>query len=151
MSPELQEKLYAEYPAIFRQKDLSASMTCMCWGITCNDGWFNLIDTLCAFIKYKVEQHGSDNVEALQVKEKFGGLRFYHTSNDPEIRGAVQITERLSLCTCERCGTMENVGRTEKGSKGFAIIKTLCEPCYETWKLERLEFRSEAEPWKPLT
>ena len=33
MKKELQDKLYNDFPKIFKQKDLSMKETCMCWGI----------------------------------------------------------------------------------------------------------------------
>jgi hypothetical protein len=34
MKAELQEKLYTDYPEIFKQKDLDMTQTAMCWGIS---------------------------------------------------------------------------------------------------------------------
>ena len=76
MKQELQNELFERYPKIFRQKDLSAQQTCMCWGIACGDGWYNLIDTLCHNIQWYA-QYSNKTIEAVQVKSKFGGLRFY--------------------------------------------------------------------------
>ena len=47
MKKELQEKLFANFPEIFKQKDLDMTQTAMCWGISCNDGWYDLINELC--------------------------------------------------------------------------------------------------------
>ena len=51
MRKELEDKLFNKYPEIFKQKDLPARETCMCWGITCGDGWYDIIDNLCKLIK----------------------------------------------------------------------------------------------------
>jgi hypothetical protein len=45
-----------------------------------------------------------EQVIAVQVKEKFGGLRFYYNGGDEYIRGAVDMAEMLSLATCDVCG-----------------------------------------------
>ena len=123
MKKELQDKLFEKYPKIFRQKDLPMQQTCMCWGITCGDGWYNIIDTLCHNIQSHVVSKGdSASTEATQVKEKYGGLRFYYDGGNELIRGLVFMAESLSCCTCEECGSpgMQN----EKG-----WIHTLCDPC----------------------
>ena len=128
MKKELEEKLFEKYPAIFRQKDLPATHTAMCWGIACGDGWYDIIDTLCSNIKHYVRQQnlkddtGDLIIEALQVKEKFGGLRFYIYGGDDYIRGLVSMAESMSYRVCEECGSP---GKANK--KGW--IKTLCEPC----------------------
>jgi hypothetical protein len=40
----------------------------------------------------------------IQVKEKFGGLRFYMSESTSEIELAIQDAEEESLTTCETCG-----------------------------------------------
>ena len=37
---ELEEKLYAKAPVFFRNRNMPATQTCMCWGIECGDGWY---------------------------------------------------------------------------------------------------------------
>ncbi len=125
MKVELQNKLFETYPKIFRQKDLSMQHTAMCWGICCGDGWYNIIDVLCHNIQSRVVSRGEDvSVEATQVKEKFGGLRFYYNGGDDLIDGMVYMAECLSCCTCEECGSPGT--QNEKG-----WINTLCKPCRE--------------------
>ena len=95
MRQELQDRLFKKYPKIFRQKDLSPQETCMCWGIACGDGWYDLIDTLCHCIQ-GWSDHIAIQVEAEQVKSKFGGLRFYTNASDPRICGMIQMAEAMS-------------------------------------------------------
>lgn len=141
MRKELDEYLCTKYPIIFQNRNASPSTTCMYWGFCCGDGWFNLIDALCASIhnyidnNYKVIDqtiewnrkvndtsyewpydhiHRSEReipakvaqVVANQVKEKFGGLRFYYSGGDNYIRGLVDMAESISYRTCEVCGAL---------------------------------------------
>lgn len=77
MSPTKQHLLYSRYPALFREKDLPMTQTCMCWGIEVQgDGWFQLLDTMCARLEVVRDVTGLD-VAFGQVKEKMGGLRVY--------------------------------------------------------------------------
>lgn len=144
MREELQSKLYKKYPKIFRQKDLPSSETCMCWGICVDSGWYNIIDTLCANIQYYIDlkncdgkyepmrkhrepdENGSwiivEQVEATQVKEKFGGLRFYYNGGDEYINGLVAFAETIANKTCETCGSP---GRQTK----CGWIRTMCKTC----------------------
>lgn len=61
-----------------------------------------------------------------QVKEKFGGLRFYYHGGDDEISGMVRLAESLSYRTCEYCGSTKDIGYT----KGWII--SCCKSCYES-------------------
>jgi hypothetical protein len=116
MTPELQEKLHQKYPDIFIQKDLPCQQTCMCWGIGCGDGWYGILDWLCS------ELRGTD-VVAVQVKEKFGGLRFYVDGATKEDMTKIDCAEGLSNYICEKCGSPIDVKQTG------AWIRTLCKEC----------------------
>lgn len=181
MKQELDDFLCAKYPKIFAQRKWDMSQTCMCWGFTCGDGWFTIIDQLCRLIQCHIDwteqdalytrernhvitelQNGNDEpflqymsdhtnsadyiktirrtmmeekprpvrdpcvqVQAVQVKEKLGGLRFYieHETGDDYVRGAIALAEDLSFKTCEVCG---NIGQ-RRGGRG---IRTLCDEHY---------------------
>jgi len=41
---------------------------------------------------------------AIQIKEKFGGLRIYYYCSDPYIDGLIDMAEAFSFRTCEQCG-----------------------------------------------
>jgi hypothetical protein len=61
---------------------------------------------------------------AMQVKEKFGGLRFYMSGGDNECNAYVEFAERISFEICEYCGSTHETSQTKKG-----WIKTLCSEC----------------------
>lgn len=85
-----------------------------------NDGWLDLIHDLIAdLIKL-----GWDK-EICQVKEKFGGLRFYINGGSVEIFDRISKAEADSYNICEICGTIENVGVTS------GWISVLCESCWQ--------------------
>ena len=134
MEKQLQDKLFKKYPKIFGQKDLPINQTCMCWGIECGNGWYKLLDILCSQLQFNTDKNNYPQIEAVQVKEKYGGLRFYYNSIPQEndkwierhngtIEGMVSFAEFLSEETCELCGSMDEVSQT----KGW--IKTLCKNC----------------------
>lgn len=104
MDEKLQNKLYSKYPKIFGQKDLPMNQTCMCWGISHSDGWYDILDRLCNLIQWHVDQKDLPQVEAVQVKEKFGTLRFYVNHQDDYISGCIAMAESMSARTCELCG-----------------------------------------------
>lgn len=54
-----------------------------------------------------------------QVKEKFGGLRFYHHGGDEFCDGVLQMADAMSFRICEDCGAPGKVG-------GRGWIRTLC-------------------------
>lgn len=133
MKSYLEEKLYKKYPKIFRQRNLSITDTAMCFGIECGDGWYDLIDILCFLLQNSVKNN-HPQVEAVQVKEKFGGLRFYADNCDEYQEGLIKFAEYFSNKICEFCGTTKNVGTTKN------YIFTICKECYKKEKLNNLEF-----------
>jgi len=94
----------------------------MCWGIAVGDGWYTIIDALCETIQNYAESSGKI-IEATQIKEKYGTLRFYTNQFDSFVAGMIRMAEELSGMTCETCGSTQNV--TTEGS----YILTLCESC----------------------
>jgi hypothetical protein len=59
-------------------------------------------------------------IEIQQIKEKFGGLRFYYQGGDDEISGMVRMAEAWAYHSCETCGN-----KGERRSGGW--IRTLCD------------------------
>lgn len=115
MRDELEKLLYARYPALYRQHDLPMSKTCMCWGFSCNDGWFGIIDALSKTITTL-----DPGIEAIQVKEKLASLHFYlnskrSTTGHAGVRAAVNCAEMMSTRRCEVTGQIGEVMRTAEG------------------------------------
>lgn len=104
MTPELDALLYQKYPKIFAQRSLPMARTAMCWGICCGDGWFHLLDVLCEELQRQTDQRGAPQLEATQVKEKYGGLRFYTTLASDAQEAMIDMAESLSERMCEECG-----------------------------------------------
>ena len=123
MKKELQDKLYEKYPKIFRQKDLPMTETCLCWGLECGSGWYTLIDKLCGYLQFHIDHNKHPQIETVQVKEKFGTLRFYTDGADDFQNGAIGFAESMSAEICEDCGSTDNVTRTT------GWIMTKCAKC----------------------
>jgi hypothetical protein len=108
MHPDLEKLLYNRYPEIFADRDAPLTDSLMGFGFTHGDGWYFIIDNLCRCIQNHVEwRRRTDpefHVRAVQVKEKFGTLRFYITGGDDEIRGMIRMAEAMSRNTCEITG-----------------------------------------------
>lgn len=81
MKQKLELKLIKKYPNLFRDYKGDMRQTCLAWGMEHGDGWYKLLDE----IGQKLTDIDAEKyVVADQVKEKFGGLRFYyHTENLP--------------------------------------------------------------------
>jgi hypothetical protein len=84
-------------------------------------GWEGILDRLIA----QIEALGWDGC-LHQVKEKFGGLRFYIGAASPEIFAAIDAAEIESFKTCEDCGAP---GRERGMRDGRSWIRTLCDTC----------------------
>lgn len=86
-------------------------------------GWGGIIDALVP----KLFAAGWDG-GLLQVKEKFGGLRFYVASGNDEIFDAIKEAEGKSIVTCEITGKPGKL-RTDLG-----WVTTLCDEEYNKVK-----------------
>ena len=111
--------LFRRFKKFFRhRKDLMQSL--MGFGCGTHRGWNAIIWRLTEGIEKA--KPGKD-FEIVQVKEKFGGLRYYVSTASEEIFGLIDAAERLSYKTCEECG--------DKGSldQRFGWYLTLCRKC----------------------
>ena len=135
MNQELDNYLCTTYPKLFAERNLPMDQTCMCWGFSCGEGWFNIINQLCQNIQWHIDWKNKDSevvpqVVVNQVKEKFGTLRFYYSGGDDYIAGLVSMAESMSGVTCEGCGNIATTSAVgEDGIYGW--IRTECRPCEE--------------------
>lgn len=138
------EDLCRRYPALFQQ----------CYDFSIGEGWMPLVETLAARIQWAIdsrrerlaqlERQSERNQEAidrlagelrhldesppriLQVKEKFGELRFYMSGGLAEFREWIAFAEDYSSSICERCGR-----RAVRKTRGW--VRNLCEEDYQAW------------------
>jgi len=127
MKKELQEKLFNEFPEIFRGSKLSPREHCLGRGIETEDGWFPIIyaasKSIHNHLKRLKDAGRPLDFEFAQIKEKFATIRIYDNGGDEFIDGVIATAENLSAITCEICGTTGKIYSNEKRS----WIKTLCE------------------------
>jgi Txe/YoeB family toxin of Txe-Axe toxin-antitoxin module len=76
MDKKLELQIVEKYPTFFEEYGGDPRETCLAWGFECGDGWYDLINNLCRDLT-KVTENKDYKIVVLQVKEKFGGLRFY--------------------------------------------------------------------------
>lgn len=121
MNSENTKYLIENFPNLYRGVSKPLTESLMGFGFECGDGWFELIKEL----SEKLEPLG---VEAVQVKEKFGGLRFYANHATDAAWDLIEEAECKSETICEECG---KAGKPN----GVGWIKTLCEECRESERL----------------
>lgn len=112
------------------------------------EGWFPLVRALESYLDRAV---GANNWTSLQIKEKFGGLRFYvRLANDDDVastiadeydmaredaletavarkkavRNAIEAIESMSFVVCELCG------RPGRPRTDNYWVRTLCFDCW---------------------
>lgn len=149
MKLDLDKTLVEKYPEIFKDRHAPMSETAMCWGFECGDGWYQILDSLCGQIQNHIDWQNKNvekgfaqykqvpQVVAVQVKEKFGGLRFYYDGGDDIIDGMVRMAESWASVTCEECGAP---GKMRHGG----WIRTLCDH-HEAERQERMKKRFNNE------
>ena len=145
MNEDKEKRLIEKYPRIFARGEYRPEGAKYPYAYpSVGDGWFDILDAACGLIKshlknlessgYRVLDSRNDfedgdfdeddkvvwAVQALQIKEKFGGLRFYTSGGDDYTRGIIAMAESMSYRTCEVCGSPG-----EPRNDGW--VKTLCE------------------------
>ncbi len=114
---EFDDYLLKTYIEAYREKNLPMSQTCMCWGADCNSGWYPLINSTFEKLQKIYELTGILTVFT-QIKEKFGSLRLYYTTDASNITINVETSsiyyniigdiithaENRSCHICDICG-----------------------------------------------
>lgn len=111
-----------------------------------SDGWLGLLNLLCSSIDRRIDDikkyndiwlkndvidknkhinnsNFIENFKIVQIKEKFGGLRFYVEGCNDELMQFIHSVEIFSYYICEECGTTENIGKT------IGWVRTICKKC----------------------
>jgi len=126
--PDTLDKLIEQYPIVFKHLNKTGYHNLPA-------GWYKIVDRLCSELSTILEEALEANPEnpeeplfsVLQVKEKFGGLRFYYMMNTKDdelyrrIQTAVDTAEDTSYSTCQITG---NIGVLCKDGSHYM---TLCE------------------------
>ena len=107
MSPELDEMLVVKYPKIFGNRFGSMNETCMCWGFSHGDGWYKIIDNLCANIQSHIDWSRKQRALALRynralcrsTKDNYEPLIKYfagkRTPTEWDIKRAAEVFEDI--------------------------------------------------------
>lgn len=96
-------------------------------GLDIDDGWLDLINDLVD----DLERTGAPFPKIVQIKTKFGGLRFYVDDATEKQRDIIYAAEHESQQVCETCG------QQAKNVVLGGWIYTLCEPCVAKKTAER--------------
>lgn len=104
-------RLKAAYPSMLEKCDFYLPI-----------GWTKLVETLLKDLTFVCPE-----IRVAQVKEKFGGLRFYADNCNKEANELITLAEQQSVLICDVCG---EPGRLR--SDGW--LATKCDTHYEEWK-----------------
>ena len=124
MKQELEDKLVSIAPYMFRYEGWDNQMESLIgFGFEIGDGWYDLLEALIRGISIIDTEK---KVKVVQVKEKFGTLRFYTGGYFTDaIDELIRLAENKSGETCEICG------RPAKTESDNHWLSTICEGCRE--------------------
>ncbi len=137
MDEDVERELVDAYPQIFSLYDADPEEiedpvpTFAIYGFECGNGWKSILESLCETITRKDVE-----LTVVQVKEKFGMLRFYHDGimaeddrRAQQVFGAIQHAQEMSGHICEECGHPGTLHR----DGGW--LRTRCEDCHDESQL----------------
>jgi len=129
MNEKYRKKLLGEFQDLFpKENPLFREGSGVSFFIDCGDGWYKLIYDLCLSLREMLKENPIEGFMVVQVKEKFGGLRFYIGAGSKEIFDRINKAEQESYHICEFCG---GVGKVRND---LVWIRTLCDKCYNDYK-----------------
>jgi len=120
--------LVAKYPVVFKNMDKSSYYSIPA-------GWVSRVDKLCADLTVLIEEHLKNNTynpdeypfSVLQIKEKFGGLRFYFTSFCEDHEFHKELCKLVDKAEDDTYSICEVTGNPGKLCKLGSQYHTFCE------------------------
>ena len=94
------DELLKKYPNAFKYR--SKNFAFDKFGFQCGDGWAKLLEPIAQYLEEK--NKNLPNIYVAQIKEKFGGLRFYVHGADDNLTNLINHASNESLRVCEMCG-----------------------------------------------
>lgn len=122
-------KLFLRCPIIYRGHREDPQRNLMYFGFECRDGWHHIIYDLSVAIEAIAQDKKQNGVPehqlpiVNQVKQQFGGLRFYISNCNGEVHDLISDAEDKAAKTCETCGEP----RSLLDHEGW--LHTLCDQC----------------------
>lgn len=140
MRPELDNYLVKKYPDIFSGRFESPQSNLMCFGFSCGDGWFHLIDNACALIvgrQKMIQDNNRTNSEWLKqcqngefisnfVQEQFKSGKLEEVQPIPDFK-ATQIKEKYGTLRFYYSGGDSYIDGVV--SMAEAMSSNICEKC----------------------
>jgi hypothetical protein len=111
------DKIIEDHPLLYHN----------CSFLEIGPGWYSLVSDLSSKIEAILEHQAQACCYAVQVKEKYGTLRFIMALETEEISKLIAQYEELSSKTCEKCGAPGKLY-----DSGW--FSTRCEEHRPTWK-----------------
>lgn len=141
--PDVLDILIERYPIVFKnfsENDIFMS--------SLPSGWFNLVDEMCQRLSPILEEtyakhpptEDAPGFSVLQIKEKFGGLRFYWIMNSTDessyekIREIIDEYETKAETTCQVTG---NPGKLCKSGRWFYTLSEETMKAYSATPVEK--------------
>lgn len=136
------DKMVADCPLIFRKSPPPTEGQKRRRGFyfEIGRGWYEPVRKACLALERIAENMDAPDPDgdgldlrprALQIKEKFGGLRFYLNGSAPGADEIVQIAEEECAKICEKCGAPGQ----RRDDLGW--VTTLCDTHYDGAKKEK--------------
>jgi len=133
MDTNLEKQLLDKYPKILRDMGGDPRVTCMAFGIECDNGWYSILDKCMEKLQYFCDICAKVNspvqVVADQIKEKFGTLQFYFSVEgeveDYQLQYSI-IENIIDNAQLESRYTCEITGDSGALCKKGRWLKTLC-------------------------
>lgn len=125
--PDVLDVLVKKYPSVFKNMD-RGSIDFL------PSGWYALVDKLCEDLTVLLDEELAKTPEkpdhplfsVMQIKEKFGGLRFYYTMNTENDDLAINVQRLIDIAEDKSYTVCEVTGKPGEFCKSGSHFKTLC-------------------------
>ena len=115
MDSQLENKLYEQFPDLYRERTASLEGSRMPWGCQIEKGWYKILYDMSEQIQ-KIAVSGDNSPAIMEVgRDEYGQLMVGVRNITPPIADIVRSAKERSRLTCEFCSYAPAILRSRKG------------------------------------
>ena len=95
MNKQNTQKLYKDFPELFKEHKLTIRESCMPWGFQYEEGWYQITCNMSKELIEYCKDHHIPTINITGIKEKYGTLRVEWRFSDFKIIESKELANKL--------------------------------------------------------
>ena len=129
------EKLFNQFPIIYRERFMPTNQSEMPWGFECGNGWYNIIHSLSSKLEEIASEYENKELAPAVSEVRSGGDKLIFRVRNSNFETDTLVFESMQRCvfTCESCGYAPAFLQDNHVVKN----RVMCNKCYKNEERRR--------------